>query len=278
MNDFDRIAAVIRHLDAQHDSQPSLEKLAKVAGLSVSHFHRLFRRWAGVTPKDFLQALTVEHAKQRLRDSASVLEAAYDAGLSGPGRLHDLFVTLEAASPGEFKSGGAGLLIQGGTALSPFGFCNVGWTTRGICHLSFHDQDLTDESWKDSILETWPKAALEREDPGAARWMKKIFVSDISQIGPLNLLVRATDFQLKVWRALLRIPVGSVASYGTVAGMVGNPGASRAVGSACGANAISYLIPCHRVVRETGVVQNYRWGAVRKRAMLLHESVPKDLV
>jgi AraC family transcriptional regulator of adaptative response/methylated-DNA-[protein]-cysteine methyltransferase len=271
MNDFERVAATIRFLNANHAQQPGLDELAAASGLSPSHFHRLFRRWAGVTPKDFLQCLTLEHAKQRLRESASVLDAALDAGLSGPGRLHDLFVTIEAVSPGEFKSGGKDAEISWGTTETPFGQCCIGWNTRGICHLAFLDseQDLGEPT---DLRKKWPKAQLSQSDRGATRWAKAIFHNTNRPDAPLRAWVQATPFQLKVWRALLQIPEGCVTSYHKIANGIGNPKAVRAVGAACGANPIAYLIPCHRVLRGTGVVQGYRWGETRKRALLAWES------
>jgi AraC family transcriptional regulator of adaptative response/methylated-DNA-[protein]-cysteine methyltransferase len=271
MNDFDRIATVIRYLDEHHTEQPSLNDLAAAVDLSESHFHRLFQRWAGVTPKDFLQCLTVEHAKRRLRESANVLETAFDTGLSGPGRLHDLLVTIEAASPGEFKTGGKGMTIEWGLAESLFGWCTVGWNPRGVCHLAFHDVKV-DSTAPAELHENWPNARLQRNDVTAQRQADTIFKNSASPSAPLKAFVRATPFQLRVWRALLRIPEGGVASYRKMAGAIGNPQASRAVGTACGANPIAYLIPCHRVIRETGVVQGYRWGSTRKRALLAWES------
>lgn len=272
MNDFARVAAVIRYLAANHVRQPSLADLAAASGLSESHFHRLFHRWAGVTPKDFLQCLTVEHAKRRLRESASVLNTALDVGLSGPGRLHDLLVTLEAASPGEFKSGGQGMSIQWGLTASPFGWCSVGWNNRGICHLAFPE---TAEGWfaPTELGVTWPRAELHRNDAAARRQANAIFANGNGPASAgLRAFVRATPFQLKVWRALLRIPEGCVASYRSLARLVAGPQFARAVGAACAANPIGYLIPCHRVIRETGVVQGYRWGDTRKRALLAWES------
>jgi AraC family transcriptional regulator of adaptative response/methylated-DNA-[protein]-cysteine methyltransferase len=271
VNDFERIASLIRYLDEHHVEQPSLGDLASAIGLSVSHLHRLFRRWAGVTPKDFLQCLTVEHAKRRLRESASVLDAALDAGLSGPGRLHDLLVSLEAASPGEYKAAGRGLTIDWGVAESPFGACSLGWNARGVCHLAFRPPSVRPGA-PPELLESWPNAKLRRNDPGARQHAERVFSRPRQPGRALRAFVRATPFQLQVWRALLRIPEGSVASYRWTARAVGNPDAARAVGAACGANAIAYLIPCHRVIRETGVVQGYRWGDTRKRALLAWES------
>lgn len=261
MNDYERIARVIRHLDGNGREQPSLSELAEVAGLSEGHFHRLFQRWAGVTPKDFLQCLTAEFAREQLRHSRSVLEAALAAGLSGPGRLHDLMVTLEAATPGEVKSGGAGMAIEHGTVESPFGECFLAWNERGVCYLSFEEPDALAR-----LGEVWPKATLREHPRGAKALRDRIFRDDGG--GELRTFVRGSEFQLKVWRALLRIPPGSSASYGRIAEAVGSPRATRAVGTACGSNLVSWLIPCHRVIRETGAIKGYRWGTERKRAML----------
>jgi AraC family transcriptional regulator of adaptative response/methylated-DNA-[protein]-cysteine methyltransferase len=270
VNDYERIARIIRHLDEHRATQPSLRELAAVAGLSESHFHHLFHRWAGVTPKDFLQCLTVEFAKRRLRESASVLETALEAGLSGPGRLHDLLVTLEAASPGEFKQRGAGMRIHWGFADSPFGRCSLGWNARGICHLAFYDSE-ADEAVPDQLTENWSAAELVRDDSAQAQ-ANAIFNRDPARKQELRAFVRGTPFQLKVWRALLRIPSGSLTSYGGIARTIGVPGGGRAVGTACGHNPIAFLIPCHRVIRETGIVQGYRWGTLRKRALLAREA------
>src|SRR5215471_4347310 len=222
MNDFERVAAMIRVLNANHAQQPGLDELANACGLSPSHFHRLFRRWAGVTPKDFLQCLTLEHAKQRLRESASVLDASLDSGLSGPGRLHDLFVTIEAVSPGEFKRGGEHTTIFWGTAETPFGEGCLGWNTRGFCHLAFLDSE-TGLNQPDELRKNWPNAQLSRNDREARRWAKAIFHNADQPAAPLRAWVRATPFQLKVWRALLRIPEGCVTSYRTIANTIGKP-------------------------------------------------------
>lgn len=269
MNDYDRVAKVIRYLEAHQVAQPSLAELASASGLSESHFHRLFSRWAGVTPKDFLQCLTLEHAKSRLRQSASVLEAALDAGLSGPGRLHDLMVTLESITPGEYKNHARGVTVHWGYAESPFGLCSIGWNSRGLCHLAFHERE---EPVPPELQESWPGADLNRNDPVAGTRAEAIFRPEQRHGSPLKLFVQGTAFQVQTWRALLRIPEGNVVSYRSLATLLGNAGSARAVGSACGANPIAYLIPCHRVIRETGVVQGYRWGAARKRAMLAREA------
>ncbi|MFZ4775034.1 MAG: methylated-DNA--[protein]-cysteine S-methyltransferase [Terrimicrobiaceae bacterium] len=266
MSDYERIATIIRYLDGKHVSQPSVSELAGIAGLSVSHFHRLFKRWAGISPKDFLQCLTLEHAKRCLEDSRSVLDAALETGLSGPGRLHELFVTIEAASPGEVKSGGEGICVEWGVAESPFGQCSLGWNGRGICHLAFHDRV---PEFPDDLRQSWPKAGFLRKDREAGRKMKEIFSG--SNSGRLAAFVSGSTFQLKVWRALLLIPTGSLATYSRIAAVIGNPGAARAVGAACGANPVAWLIPCHRVILETGIVKGYHWGSGRKKAMLAME-------
>lgn len=269
MNDYERIARIIRHLDEHRVTQPSLQELAAVAGLSEFHFHRLFHRWAGVTPKDFLQCLTVEFAKRRLRESVSVLDAALEAGLSGPGRLHDLLITLEAASPGEFKREGAGMSIRWGFAESPFGRCSIGWNGRGVCHLAFHD--CVDETVApDQLAKHWAAAELVSDESAQAQ-ADAIFNRNPAGKQELRAFVRGTPFQLKVWRALLHIPLGHLVTYGGIARTIGVPGGVRAVGTACGRNPIAFLIPCHRVIRETGIMQGYRWGTMRKRAILAWE-------
>jgi len=267
MTDYERIAAIIRHLDISHGTQPTVPELAEIAGLSESHFHRLFKRWAGITPKDFLQCLTLEHAKSRLLASRSVLDAALDSGLSGPGRLHDLCVSIEAATPGEVKSGGKGMVVEWGGAESPFGSCSLGWNSRGVCHLAFHDETTDSES---RLAEAWPHARFVRNDAAAKKRVLDIFVKGTANRIPA--FVSGTSFQLKVWRALLLIPRGNVVTYASIAAAIGKPGAVRAVGSACGANPVAWLIPCHRVIRETGVVSGYRWGTERKKVMLAAES------
>jgi AraC family transcriptional regulator of adaptative response/methylated-DNA-[protein]-cysteine methyltransferase len=270
VNDYERIANAIRFLDAERDKQPDLASVAAAVGLGPSHFHRMFVSWVGATPKDFLQCLTLSHAKELLKRGESVLDASLDAGLSGPGRLHDLCVTLEAATPGEIKSRGAGLIISAGVADTPFGNCLLAETQRGICHLSFFDEAQLDTAISELRAE-WPAARLEWDETSARSLANRIF-RDPPKPAAWKLHVRGTPFQLRVWRALLEIPSGSLASYGKIASMTGHPNASRATGTAVGRNTISYLIPCHRVIRETGICGNYRWGAIRKRAILAWES------
>jgi AraC family transcriptional regulator of adaptative response/methylated-DNA-[protein]-cysteine methyltransferase len=279
MNDYERIGQVIRFLDQHHQTQPDLARLAAETGLSPFHFHRLFSRWAGVTPKDFLQCLTVAQVKKRLYEGQNALGVALDAGLSGPGRLHDLCVTLEGASPGEIKSGGEGWEIQAGFASSPFGDCLIAQGPRGLCHLSFHEPAEKDAGWTE-LRSEWPKATFRKNADWAQSLAASIFLSSAAKgsPSPLRTYVRGTPFQLKVWRALLQIPEGSVTTYGRLAEAIGCPRASRAVGTAVGQNSISYLIPCHRVIRSTGIIGDYRWGSVRKKAMLARENVPTETV
>ena len=276
MNDYERIAAVIRYLDKCHTAQPSLATLAGHIGLSQHHFHRLFTSWAGITPKDFLQCLTLAHARELLLNGKSVLDAALETGLSSPGRLHDLCVSLEAASPGEVKSEGAGWTLTAGFVDSPFGKCLIAESRRGVCHLSFIDDD--DEAAALKRLKTqWSRAEL-RWDRAAARQSADRIFNRAAIKGPrvpLRAFVRGTPFQIHVWRALLQIPFGTLASYSGVAAAVGRPNAARAVGSVLGQNPLAYLIPCHRVIRETGVLGDYQWGSVRKRTMLAWENAPR---
>lgn len=276
MQAYERIERVIHYLESHHAAQPDLATLAAHAGMSPFHFHRLFSTWAGVTPKDFLQCLTVAHAKALLREGASVFDAALDAGLSGPGRLHDLCVTLEAATPGEVKRGGAGCTVSYGRAESPFGACLIAANERGVCHLAFEDRD--DAAALDALRAEWPHASLERDDAQAAEIAQRVFRTHAdAATRPLRAYVRGTAFQVRVWRALLRIPAGMLVTYGGLASALGDPRSARAVGTAVGRNPLAFLIPCHRVIRETGVVGGYRWGTTRKRAILAWESATRPL-
>jgi AraC family transcriptional regulator of adaptative response/methylated-DNA-[protein]-cysteine methyltransferase len=273
MNDYERIAAVICYLDKNHAEQPSLAILAERAGLSSFHFHRLFSRWAGITPKDFLQCLTLAHSKALLAEGKDVLNVALYAGLSGPSRLHDLCVSLEAASPGEIKSGGAGWTIRAGFAESPFGMCLVGESARGICHLAFVES-VSRKAGAAAIQRHWPRASLQWDDSAASQLVGPLFQRpDNSTSRPtLRAFVRGTGFQFRVWRALLEVPKGTLVSYGELAAAVGNRAAARAVGTAVGQNPLAYLIPCHRVIRDTGVLGDYHWGETRKKAIVAWES------
>ena len=275
MNDYERVANVIRFLDRHHTDQPDLNALASAVGLSPFHFHRLFSTWAGVTPKDFLQCLTLEHVKQLLRDDYNVFDTAIHAGLSGPGRLHDLCVTLEAASPGEMKTGGADIQVDFGFAETPFGEALIGETKRGVCHLTFVNAEGRTAA-RERLASEWPNATLNRDDARAAELSVTIFTNQTSTSQrPLRTFVRGTPFQIRVWRALLRIPSGSLTTYGRLAEAIGQSKAARAVGSAVGANPISFIIPCHRVIRETGALGNYGGGRIRKEVMIGWELSPR---
>jgi AraC family transcriptional regulator, regulatory protein of adaptative response / methylated-DNA-[protein]-cysteine methyltransferase len=264
--DYARVAAAIAYIGERAPAQPGLEEVAAAAGLSPHHFHRLFRRWAGLTPKRFLQLLTLEEAKRRLDTSRSVLEAAYGAGLSGPGRLHDLFVGLEGVTPGEYRRRGGGVEIFHGVADSPFGAALVGRTERGVCHLSFLDHGGADPAVA-GLQAEWPAARLRRADGVASAVVAAIFAGDRP---PLD--VRGTNFQARVWDALLRIPEGRLTCYEDVARALGRPGATRAVAGAVARNRVAWLIPCHRVIRKVGETGGYRWGRDRKRAILAWEA------
>jgi AraC family transcriptional regulator, regulatory protein of adaptative response / methylated-DNA-[protein]-cysteine methyltransferase len=278
MNDYERIAQVICYLDAHRAEQPGLAELAEQAGLSPFHFHRLFSRWAGLTPKDFLQCLTLDYARRLLRQGETVLGAALEAGVSGPGRLHDLCVTLEAASPGELKRGGQGWKLSYGFADSPFGECLIGESPRGICYLAFAGLEGREEQVK-ALREAWPNAELIRSNKIAAERAAAIFDNPSASPGreSLRAYVKGSSFQVRVWRALLTVPEGSLVTYRWLAQAIGQPSASRAVGGAVGSNPLAYLIPCHRVIRQTGVLGGYRWGDTRKRALIAWETSRKSV-
>lgn len=270
--DYRRIEQVILFLEQNFRAQPDLKDLAGHVGLSEYHFQRLFSRWAGISPKRFLQFLTVEYAKELLATSAdSVLDVSYDAGLSGPGRLHDLFVTYEAMTPGEFKKKGQDLAITYGFLPSPFGDCLLAVTGRGICGLAFNQAGDRDFLLAD-LKSRWPRAEFKEDPAGVQPWLERIFAPAGRPERPLPLFLKGTNFQLQVWQALLRVPPGAVTSYEDLAAAVGRAGAARAVGNAVGQNPISYIIPCHRVIRKIGVFGSYHWGAARKKAMLGREA------
>lgn len=266
--DYDRVARAIEIILERRDEALRLDELAADVGLSPFHFQRLFSRWAGISPKRFFQYLTIDHARRVLREGPSVLDATLEVGLSGPGRLHDLFVSIDAVTPGEFKSGGRDLEIRHGTHPTPFGDCQVGVTERGVCWLSFSTAEDHDDGLR-ALRAAWPSATLVEDSQAAAALCRRIFGPTPRQTDtPVTLLVRGTNLQLKVWEALIRIPPGRLVTYADVARAVGHPGAARAVGQAVGANPIAYLIPCHRVIRSLGTLGDYRWGATRKHAMI----------
>jgi AraC family transcriptional regulator of adaptative response/methylated-DNA-[protein]-cysteine methyltransferase len=270
-SDYHRIQRALERLAARFPEQPSLGELAAEAGLGEHHFQRMFSAWAGVSPKKFLQHLSLEAAKRRLDESASVLDAAFEAGLSGPGRLHDLFVNLEAVTPGEYKARGEGISIRYGFHDSPFGECLLMTTDRGVCGLAFTEPEGR-EAALTHLSRGWERAAILRDDTATAPLAARAFgVTGAAAPGtpPLRLLVRGSGFQLSVWRALLAVPPGALTTYAELARRMGQtPGAARAVGTANGANAIAWLIPCHRVIRKTGAMGGYRWGEARKLAMI----------
>ncbi len=262
---YRRIERALHYIEANVRRQPGLDEIAAHVGLSEFHFQRLFTQWAGITPKRFVQFLTKEHAKALLRRSQNVLDTSLAAGLSGPGRLHDLLVSCEAITPGELKAGGAGVVIDYGTHPSPFGECLVATTARGICHLAFvHDGR---EAAIAALHDDWPRAQL-RENEVATRVLVGAIFDPAPRTRPLPLLLKGTNFQLKVWEALLAIPPGAIVSYQAVARYIHMPNAVRAVGTAIGQNRIAYLIPCHRVIQSLGDFGQYRWGSVRKKAIV----------
>ena len=277
--DYVRIEKAIRYLTENRLEQPELSLIAAEVGLSEFHFQRLFSRWAGISPKKFLQYLTLSHAKQRLSESASVLETTFDVGLSGPGRLHDLFVNFQQVTPGEYKSRGRGLEFRYAFHLTPFGNCLVIENDRGLTGLSFvlkNDQ----KAALDEQKQGWDQAVW-RADPSAGTDVISRLFFTHDQIDkpatPISVLMRGTPYQVQVWEALMQIPVGSMTTYGNLADKIGfGKKAARALGNACGANRIGVLIPCHRVIRDTGVVSGYRWGTARKKALLACEAIKSE--
>lgn len=270
--DYQRIEQAITYLEGHYKEQPNLEEVAASIGLSEFHFQRLFTRWAGVSPKRFLQFLTKEGAKDLLSRSENLLDTTHQVGLSSLGRLHDLFVTTEAVTPGEYKTQGEGVTIRYGIHLTPFGKCLIGMTERGICHLGFVQTSEGDAL--DDLVANWKEARMIEDYRTTAALVGPIFDLRFSaRIKPLTLHLRGTNFQLKVWEALLQIPTGAVTTYEGLAQRIGQPSASRAVGTAVGHNPIAVLIPCHRVIRKVGDFGNYRYGSERKKALLAREFV-----
>jgi AraC family transcriptional regulator of adaptative response/methylated-DNA-[protein]-cysteine methyltransferase len=271
VNDYEKMATIIRYLAEHAREQPTLTQLANMAGYSPAYFQRQFTAWVGVSPKSYIQYLTLVNARLLLTQSASVFDVAVDTGLSGMGRLHDLCVTLDAATPGELKTGGHGLTIHYGFGMTPFGECIVASTQRGICYLAFI-QDGEYEPAITGLKRAWPGAVIVHKNEELEKLIMQVFdLQHNQQQLPLRALVKGTNFQLQVWRALLKIPEGKLTTYGDLASAINKPTAARATGSAVGANLLAYLIPCHRVIRNTGVIGDYRWGTARKRAILAHE-------
>ncbi len=270
--DYRRIEQAILFVHSNFRRQPSLEEIARSVHLSEHHFQRLFSRWVGISPKRFLQFLTKEYAKKLLEQSGSLLEVTYEAGLSSPGRLHDLFVACEAVTPGEFKSEGQGLQIDYGFHATPFGECLLARTGRGICGLYFVKGGQRKPALG-QLKANWPQAELREAPAATAPLVARIFSPAAGKkIAPLHLFVKGTNFQIKVWEALLRIPLGGLVSYEDLAAHLGMPRAARAVGNAVARNPVSFIIPCHRVVRKVGETGNYGGGPLRKKAILAWEA------
>lgn len=266
--DYKRIEQALAYLEANRAAQPTLEEVAGHVGLSPFHFQRIFKNWVGISPKRFLQYLTVEHARRCLTETRSVLETTFEAGLSSPGRLHDLMVTVDAVTPGQYKRRGEGLTISWGSPATPFGEALIGATGRGVCWLAFPDEGDRSDAVED-LHGSFCNAEFRQDPAAAAVWRDRIFTSQGGSVGePLPILLSGTNFQLKVWEALLRVPSGGLCSYQDLARIMGRPTATRAVASAVAANHIAYLIPCHRVIRSMGAFGQYRWGAARKQAIV----------
>lgn len=273
--DYERVAKAITFLRDHRRQQPGLAALSDHLGLSEFYVQRLFSRWAGVSPKRFLQFLTVEYAKGRMRDSANLIDISFDAGLSGPGRLHDLFVNMEAMSPGEFKRAAAGVTVRYGSGETPFGHALIAATARGVCHLSFFDNPGRYEAIQD-LQKKWPAADFEYRPSESAALLERIFdIKGRQNDKPLALWVSGSNFQIQVWRALLQIPFASLLNYRQLSATLGRPAAARAVGNAIACNPIAYLIPCHRVLRQSGDFGKYHWGDERKAAIIAWEAANK---
>ena len=266
--DYDVVRRAIGHIRSHWREQPEIDAIAEAASVTPTELHHLFRRWAGLTPKAFLQALTLDGARQLLRDSASVLDATYEVGLSGPGRLHDLFVTHEAMSPGEWKSGGEGLTVKFGFHPSPFGKALIMATDRGLAGLAFADAGEEQAALAD-MQRRWPKADYVENTARTAPIAQRVFDSrQWRQEQPLRVVLIGTDWEVRVWETLLKVPMGRLTTYSGLAGKVSTPAAARAVGAAVGRNPIAFVVPCHRVIGKAGELTGYHWGLTRKRAML----------
>jgi AraC family transcriptional regulator of adaptative response/methylated-DNA-[protein]-cysteine methyltransferase len=274
--DFQRIETAIRFIESHVTVQPSLDQIAETVQLSRYHFDRLFKRWAGITPIQFLHFLTLDYTKRKLAESRSVLDASLDAGLSGPGRLHDLFVTYDAVTPGDYKKRGRGLTISYGICQTPFGDCLLAATSRGICYLGFLSPENRIEAI-DQLYRTWPEAAFVEDKFHAGTIVRRIFAGHGKPAdSPFHLHLTGTNFQINVWKALLTIPEGALVSYQDVASLIGQPKAFRAAAHAIAINPVAYLIPCHRVITKSGSIHNYRWGTARKKALIGWEAAKTE--
>lgn len=270
MTDYERIAEAIKYISSNVDEQPSLEQVANHLNLSKFHFQRMFTRWAGISPNRFLQSLTVEYAKALLMESTSINNVSYKLGLSSTSRLHDQFINLEAMTPGEYKAEGKGLNIKYGVHETPFGYAFIAITDRGICQLSFLDNKQYSNQFTE-LEKQWQLASITESKKMTKPYINSIFEKDNKQ-RELVLHVQGTNFQTSVWKALLKIPYGKLTTYGQLANIIANPKASRAVGTAVGANPVAFLIPCHRVIRATGITGEYRWGKIRKQCIISWEA------
>lgn len=266
--DYETVQRAIAYVTENYRAQPEVEAIAHAVGTDSRSLNELFRRWCGLSPKAFLQSVTLDHARRILRDSPNILDASYELGLSGPGRLHDLFVVHEAMSPGEWKTGGAGLTVYYGFHPSPFGSALVMATERGLCGLAF--ADIGDErAALDDMRNRWPNAHYIEDSARTVAHAQRIFDSNLWKPNtPLRVVLIGTDFEIRVWETLLTIPLGRATTYSDIARKIERPKASRAVGAAVGKNPLSFVVPCHRVVGKSGALTGYHWGLTRKRAML----------
>lgn len=273
---YDRIATAIGYIQTNFKSQPNLDEVAEKVHLSPFHFQRLFTKWAGTSPKQFLQYISIGHAKKMLKENQfSLFDTAAETGLSGTSRLHDLFMKIEGMTPGEYKNGGENLLINYSFAESPFGNIIVASTTKGICHIAFADDDAIAFQTLQSVF---PKAFYKQKLDLIQQNALFIFTHDWNKLDQIKLHLKGTAFQLKVWETLLKIPMGQLATYGDIARDIKNPNASRAVGTAIGGNPVAFLIPCHRVIQSTGIVGGYHWGRIRKTAIIGWEAAKTGIV
>lgn len=272
--DYNRIAEAIEYIRNNFRLQPNLDEVAAQVHLSPAHFQRLFTEWAGTSPKKFLQYISVEHAKKILeKERATLFDTAFETGFSSTSRLHDLFVNIEGMTPAEYKNGGKNLSINYSFAQSPFGPLIVASTPKGVCYMAFEEDE--DKALNDLKLK-FPNAVFRRTLDLIQQNALFIFQNDWNKLSEIKLHLKGTDFQLKVWETLLKIPMGRLSTYGSIAGSMGNPNASRAVGTAIGSNPVAFLIPCHRVIRSTGMFGGYMWGATRKTAIIGWEGVKTD--
>jgi AraC family transcriptional regulator of adaptative response/methylated-DNA-[protein]-cysteine methyltransferase len=269
MKDYERIEKAIVYLKENFKEQPDLDAVAKQVHLSPFHFQRLFREWAGVSPKKFLQFISVEYAKGLLKQNLSLADVSFETGLSGTGRLHDLFIGIEGMTPGEFKNGGEALQINYSFAATPFGEIIIAATVKGICHIAFIKNK---KEGIENLRHFFPNSTLIKKADRLQQDAVRFFTGDWNDLEKIKLHLKGTAFQLKVWQSLLRIPFGNRATYGTIAANIEHPKASRAVGSAIGDNPVAFLIPCHRVIRSSGIIGDYHWGSSRKAAILGWES------